>query len=169
MPQSTQTVASAGAKVHQLTPAKSETETLLIFKLSEQTFGIEVERVSEIMDPQNTARVPNADPLAPTLINVRGSIVPVLDLRNRLGMKPAPQKHTSRMLVIDITLNDEPCKLAVMVDEVEDVIEAVTEDLVSVPELGIRWPADCFRGVSKRQDKLVILLEASNVFALPTH
>jgi len=84
-------------------------------------------------------------------------------------MKPAEQSSTSRMLVIDITLNDEPCKLAVMADEVEDVIEAVVEDLETVPELGIRWPAGCFRGVSKRQDTLVILLDADTVFSLPIH
>jgi len=157
------------AQIHQLNPQTAQTETLLTFRLSEQVFGLAVERVTEIIDPQKTARVPNANPLAPTLINVRGSVVPVLDLRNRLGMKPAEQSSTSRMLVIDITLNDEPCKLAVIADEVEDVIEAVVEDLETVPELGIRWPVGCFRGVSKRQDNLVILLDADNVFSLPTH
>lgn len=157
------------AQIHQLASQSPETETLLTFRLSEQIFGVAVERVTEIIDPQNTARVPNANPLAPSLINVRGSVVPVLDLRNRLGMPPAEQVHTSRMLVIDITLNGEPCKLAVMADEVEDVIEVVIDELETVPELGIRWPAGCFRGVSKRQDKIVILLDADTVFALPTH
>lgn len=157
------------AQIHQLNPQTSATETLLTFRLSEQVFGVAVERVTEIIDPQTTARVPNANPLAPTLINVRGSVVPVLDLRNRLGMKPAEKSPTSRMLVIDTELDGEPCKLAVIADEVEDVIEAVVDDLETVPELGIRWPAGCFRGVSKRQDQLVILLDADSVFALPTH
>ena len=157
------------AQIHQLNPQTAQTETLLTFRLSEQVFGLAVERVTEIIDPQKTARVPNANPLAPTLINVRGSVVPVLDLRNRLGMKPAEHSSTSRMLVIDITLNDEPCKLAVVADEVEDVIEAVVDDLETVPELGIRWPVGCFRGVSKRQNNIVILLDADTVFALPIH
>jgi purine-binding chemotaxis protein CheW len=164
-----QTESQPTAEIHHLTPQPSGTETLLTFKLSEQTFGLSVERVTEIIDPQQAARVPNANPLAPTLINVRGSVVPVLDLRCRLGMKPAQQTHTSRMLVIDITLNDEPCKLTVMADEVNDVIEAVVDDLETVPELGIRWPVGCFRGVSKRQNNIVILLDADTVFALPIH
>jgi len=166
---SQQTTSRPTGQIHHLTPHSSGTETLLTFVLSGQSFGVSVDRVTEIMDPQKTARVPNANPLAPTLINVRGSVVPVLDLRNRLGMKPAHQLHTSRMLVIDTTVNGEICKIAVMADEVKDVIEAVIDDLETVPELGIRWPVGCFRGVSKRQDDIVILLDADTVFALPTH
>ena len=64
------------------------TETLLTFVLADQTFGVSVNVVSEIMDPQVTTRVPNADALAPALINVGGSIVLVFDFRHRLGMKP---------------------------------------------------------------------------------
>ena len=76
------------ADIHVLPTKSVETETLLTFRLEDQTFGISVGIVSEIIDPQKTTRVPNADALAPTLINVRGSIVPVVDVRYRLGMKP---------------------------------------------------------------------------------
>jgi len=144
----------------------SDTETLLTFKLDEQTFGISVGLVSEIIDPQHTTRVPNANPLAPTLINVRGSIVPVIDLRYRLGMKPAERRHTSRMLVLDMPHAGTSTKLATMADEVEDVIETVINDVETVPDLGISWPAECFRGVAKRGETLVILMNAENAFAL---
>jgi len=144
----------------------AEVETLLTFNLADQTFGISVELVSEIIDPQITTRVPNANALAPTLINVRGSIVPVFDLRHRLGMKPAEQIHSSRMLVIYTTLDGEPTKIAIIADEVEDVIEVAIDDHKTVPELGIRWPIDCFRGVTEKDDTLVILLDQSSVFPL---
>ena len=104
--------------------------------------------------------------IAPTLINVRGSIVPVLDLRYRLGMKPAETLHTSRMLVIDMPLDGAISKLAIMADEVKDVIEATVEEIDKVPGLGIRWPAECFRGVAKRGENLVILVHAENAFSL---
>lgn len=164
---SLQTDPRPSADIHHIHATTTEAETLLTFKLADETFGISVGMVSEIIDPQKTTRVPNANPLAPTLINVRGSIVPVIDLRFRLGMRPAEQIHTSRMLVLETEIKGETAKLAVMVDEVEDVIDTTTGELDTVPELGIRWPADCFRGVAKRDDTLVILIDADNAFALP--
>ena len=154
------------ADIHVLPTKSVETETLLTFKLEDQTFGISVGIVSEIIDPQKTTRVPNADALAPTLINVRGSIVPVVDVRYRLGMKPAETRHTSRMLVIDMPHDGASSKLAIMADEVKDVIEAAVEEIDKVPGLGIKWPAECFRGVAKRGENLVILMHAENAFAL---
>ena len=160
------TMTKQTADIHVLGSKTVDTETLLTFRLDDQTFGISVGLVSEIIDPQKTTRVPNADALAPTLINVRGSIVPVLNLRYRLGMKPAEKLHTSRMLVIDMPQNGGSSKLAIMADEVQDVIEANVEEIDKVPGLGIRWPTECFRGVAKRNEKLVILVHAENAFSL---
>lgn len=154
------------SKIHQMDTSNRDTETLLTFILAEQTFGVSVGLVSEIIDPQKTTRVPNADAFAPTLINVRGSIVPVVDLRYRLGMKPAKQLHTSRMLVLDMLEDGTGTKLAVMADEVKDVIEATVDEIDTVPQLGIRWPSECFRGVAKRGDTLIILINAENAFAM---
>jgi len=81
-------------------------------------------------------------------------------------MKPAEQIHSSRMLVIYTTLDGEPTKIAIIADEVEDVIEVAIDDHKTVPELGIRWPIDCFRGVTEKDDTLVILLDQSSVFPL---
>lgn len=143
------------------------TETLLTFKVAGETFAIAVETVSEIIDPQPTTRVPNAGSMAPTLINVRGSIVPVVDLRFKLGMKSADRLHTSRMLVIHVDVGTETCKIAMMADEVEDVVDLQTKDLEAVPELGVKWPVECFRGVATRGETLVIILDPTNAFLAP--
>ena len=154
------------ARIHGTDIRNAEVESLLTFVLADQTFGISVEIVSEIIDPQKTTRVPCADALAPTLINVRGSIVPVIDLRHRLGMKPGEGRHTSRMLVLDQMLDGKPAKLAVMADEVKDVIDVTVNEIAQVPQLGIEWPAECFRGVAKLGEALVILVNAENAFAI---
>jgi purine-binding chemotaxis protein CheW len=145
-----------------------ESETLLTFKVAGETFAIAVETVSEIIDPQRTTRVPNGGPMAPTLINVRGTIVPVVDLRYKLGMKSADRLHTSRMLVIDVEVGAETCKIAIMADEVEDVVDVQTRSLEAVPELGVKWPVECFRGVATRGETLVIVLDPTNAFLTPS-
>lgn len=148
----------------------TETETLetrmaLTFSLDGETFAIPVEHVSEIIDPLPVTRAPNADPFAPGLINVRGAIAPFVDLRHRLGMKPAEVGQTSRVLVLDLTVAGEPTKVATLADDVDDITETSVADLEAVPELGVRWPTDLIRGVARKDGALIILLDVEAAFA----
>ena len=129
--------------------SETDTQQALTFTLEGETFGVDVGLVDEIVDPQPMTRVPNADPFSPALINVRGGIVPVVDLRRRLGAAPAEPTETSRMLVLDLELDGEPIKAALMADAVHDIVEVAVEEVESVPELGVRWPVEYFRGVAK--------------------
>ena len=146
----------------------TETSMALTFSLDGETFAIPVEHVSEIIDPLPVTRAPNADPFAPGLINVRGAIAPFVDLRYRLGMKPAVVGETSRVLVLDLVIGGEATKVAMLADSVDDITETTVDDLEAVPELGVRWPTDLIRGVAKKNGALVILLDVEAAFA-PTH
>jgi purine-binding chemotaxis protein CheW len=137
----------------------SSVQQALTFTLEGETFGVEVGLVDEIVDPQPMTRVPNADPFAPALINVRGTIVPVVDLRRRLGAEPAEATESSRMLVLNLEVGGEPIKAALTADAVHDIVEVAVEEVESVPELGVRWPVEYFRGVAKKDGALVVLLD----------
>ncbi len=143
----------------------AETQMALTFSLDGETFAIPVEHVSEIIDPLPVTRAPNADPFAPGLINVRGVIAPFVDLRHRLGMKPAEVGQTSRVLVLDLMVGGERTKVAMLADDVDDITETAVSDLEAVPELGVRWPTDLIRGVAKKNDAIVILLDVEAAFA----
>ena len=146
----------------------AETATALTFSLDGETFAIPVEHVSEIIDPLPVTRAPNADPFAPGLVNVRGAIAPFVDLRHRLGMRPAVVGETSRVLVLDLVVAGEATKVAMLADDVDDITETAVADLEAVPELGVRWPTDLIRGVAKKDGAIVILLDVETAFA-PTH
>lgn len=139
-------------------------ETLLTFKIDKQRFALSVDAVSEIIDPQRTTRVPNGGALAPALLNVRGTIVPLIDLHFRLGMTFAEELHSSRLLVVDIIIGSEPTTIAILTDEVDNVIEAKTSEIEPIPGLGVRWPTECFRGSIKRNGALIILFDQSFAF-----
>lgn len=143
----------------------TETSMALTFSLEGETFAIPVEHVSEIIDPLPVTRAPNADPFAPGLINVRGAIAPFIDLRHRLGMKPAEAGSTSRVLVLDLIVAGEATKVAMLADDVDDITETALADLEAVPELGVRWPTDVIRGVVKKNGAIVILLDVEAAFA----
>lgn len=147
-----------------MTEAQAIPAQVLTFTLEGETFGVEVGLVDEIVDPQPMTRVPNADPFAPALINVRGSIAPVVDLRHRLGMGPAEVLPTSRMLVLDLVVEGEVVRAALLADSVDAIADVAVEEVEAVPELGVRWPVECFRGVAKKDGTLVVLLDERTAF-----
>lgn len=143
----------------------TETQMVLTFALDGETFAIPVGHVDEIIDPLPITRAPNADAFAPGLINVRGAIAPFVDLRHRLGMRPAEVQESSRVLVLDLVVGGEATKVAMLADDVADITETAVADLEAVPELGVRWPIDLIRGVAKKDGALVIVLDVDAAFA----
>ncbi len=158
------------------TPDRSATAlpdriTLVSFRLTGELFALPVERVQEILDPLPVTRVPRTDPFAPNLVNVRGSVVPVVDLHHRLGLPSAEETAECRLVVLDLEIGDTPTKIAFVADAVEQVIEIDTTTIEPVPEIGLRFAARFLAGIAKRAHDLVILLRPDTVFeptAAPT-
>jgi purine-binding chemotaxis protein CheW len=145
----------------------TRSDLLLIFRLEGEAFALSVSWVHEILDAQPWAPVPNSGPFAPGLINVRGAVVPVIDIRHRLGLPPAGPDLTGRMIVFEHVIDCVSHKLAFLADSVEQVIEYDLSSLEPVPPLGTSWPQDCLRGVLRHDEELVILLETETTFAPP--
>lgn len=139
-------------------------QTLLTFGLMGELFGIAVAHVQEIIDPLPTIHVPGASDFARGLVNVRGSVVPVVDLRQRLRMPERSETGDSRLIVLEILLEGERTKLAIVADSVETVVDISAEDIEPVPEIGIRWPVQYLDGVARRDGDLVILLRPEVLF-----
>lgn len=137
---------------------------VLTFKLQGETFAVEVDQVQEIIDPLPMTRVPNAQPFCPGLINVRGAVVPIVDLQYRLGMPPRAASPDTRIVVLETRIDDDPIKVALIADSVSEVIEVDLSTIEPVPELGTRWPVQYLSGVAKMGERLVILLNAETVF-----
>ena len=140
-------------------------EMILTFTLDGEIFAIAVSHVNEILDPLPVTQAPCADAFAPGLINVRGAIVPLVDLRQRLGMPPVVVGESSRVLVLDLTVGGEATKVAMLADDVDDIADISSAELEPVPELGVRWPVSLIRGVTKKDGVLVIVLDAEAAFA----
>ena len=138
--------------------------TLVSFRLTGELFALPVERVQEILDPLPVTRVPRTDPFAPGLVNVRGSVVPVVDLHHRLGLPASGRTAESRLVVLDVEIAETPTKLAFLADAVEQVIEMEGAAIEPVPEIGLRVAARFLAGIAKRAGDLVILLRPETVF-----
>ncbi|WP_103336576.1 chemotaxis protein CheW [Pseudotabrizicola formosa] len=139
-------------------------EMMLIFRLSGEVFALPVSEVHEILDPIPTTPVPGAPPFAPALINVRGAIAPLIDIRQRLRMQAMPASDTARIIVLDLPVAGVPTRMAIIADAVDEVIETDRAALKPVPELGARWPEPYVTGVARSGDALVILLNTDTLF-----
>ena len=146
----------------------TKTGMLLIFRLDGEAFAISVTWVHEILDSQVPTPVPNAGPLAPGLINVRGVVVPVIDIRYRLDLAPAPAVTSGRTIVFEHPIDGTPQKLAFSADSVEQVIEYDLSSIERVPDLGAVWPQNYLRGAIRHNSELIVLLETETIFAPTT-
>ncbi|MDR7126079.1 chemotaxis protein CheW [Pseudotabrizicola sp. 4114] len=145
-------------------PGTAEPEMMLIFRLSGNVFALPVGEVHEILDPLPTTSVPNAPAFAPALINVRGAIAPLIDIRQRLRMPTVPADDQARIIVLELPVDGVATRLAILADAVEEVIETDRAMVKPVPELGARWPEHFVIGVARHGDTLVVLLDTDTLF-----
>lgn len=139
--------------------------SVLVFRLDDDAFAISVAAVHEILDAEEPTPVPNADAFAPGVINVRGVVVPVVNVRYRLGMDEPLDPGVCRMIVVEVPIDDVPQKLAFLADAVEDVVEVDLASAEKIPELGAIWPSVYLHGAVRQQGELIVVLDSSTLFS----
>jgi purine-binding chemotaxis protein CheW len=141
-----------------------ETMNALTFCLQGEVFAIDAGGVREILDLVPITEVPNAPRFASGLINVRGRVVPLADLRVTFGMgRPKPDDDT-RIVVIEIELGGEPAIVGILADKVHDVADIETSAIEEAPKVGMRWRAEYVRGIGKRNGDFIIIPDMARIF-----
>lgn len=139
---------------------------VVVFGLGDEEFALPVVSVREILDHQTAFRVPNAPVWLCGLIDVRGLSVPVVDLRQRLGLAPAAATLATRILVVDVTLDDDRAlTLGLVVDRVLDVSSFDRGAIEASPDVGIRWRSEHIEGILRRGGGFVVLLDLRHIVA----
>lgn len=156
----------ASASAGEESRAGPQSETMLVFRIAGEAFAVPVSEVDEIVDPLGETKVPWAPCHAPSLVNVRGAIAPVVDIRSRLGLgRRTDRPEGARMIVLELAVQETGLRLAIEAEEVEEVIDIDTAALMPLPEQGASWPPELVRGVARREDGLVITLDTAALFA----
>ena len=133
------------------------------FSLGEEVFGLDILRVQEIIRPMEITRVPNAPTSVEGVINLRGRVIPVVDLRKRLGLPVPEHEHDPRERII--VLKREPKPVGLVVDAVSEVLRFPREALEEAPEMVSRVEGRFLSGVAKVRDRLVLILDPDAVTA----
>lgn len=132
--------------------------------VAESLFAVPVTRVQEILEPQPFARMPRAPMDFLGIIDVRGQSVPVIDLRLRLGMPAADDTLDTRIIVLDIAIDETMRKIALRADRVFEVAE-MDGALEPPTKIGSRWSTDCIAGVGRRNGAFVTVLDLDQLFS----
>jgi purine-binding chemotaxis protein CheW len=126
----------------------------LTFQLADEEYGVEILRVQEIKGYSRVTPVPNAPPEVKGVMNLRGTVVPIIDLRTRFGLAAA--EYTRFTVIIVVTVG--PRVVGLVVDAVSDVLDAAPADLVPTPDLGAGADTSFMTGMARAGDRLVTLL-----------
>lgn len=138
---------------------------VLTIDLQGEHFALDARLVREILDLGPTTEVPTAQPFLRRLINVRGKVVPLADLRLRLGMEARPPTIDTRVVVIEIMLDGQPTTVAVLTDKVQEVTEIAVSAMMPAPRIGLRCRPEYVRCIGQRGDDFVIVLDPAKIFA----
>ena len=137
----------------------------ITFKLGDELFAIDVARVREVLDLSEITRVPTAPPYMRGVVNVRGSAVPVVDLRLKFGLPPTPDTVDTRIVVIELELDGELTVVGGLADSVREVLELDRSEIREPPRIAMRWRADMIEGLGKKGEQFIIVLDIARVLA----
>ncbi len=142
-----------------------QAEQYITFRLGSEVFAVNVANVREVLDLTPITKVPTAPRCMRGVVNVRGSAIPVLDLRQRFGMSSVEETVNTRILVLELEIEEELVVVGGIADSVHEVIELEPAQIVAPPTVAMRWRSDFIRGIGKRGDEFIILLDLATVFS----
>lgn len=143
----------------------TETVQYLTFKLADEIFAFDVAKVREILEMTSITKVPQTPDFMRGVINLRGSVVPVIDLRLNFGMQCTEQTVNTCIIVVEVNLVEETIVLGVLADSVQEVVEMEPEHIEPPPQLGTRLNTEFIKGMGKVENDFVMILDIDKVFS----
>jgi purine-binding chemotaxis protein CheW len=144
------------------TNAVHKEKQLVVFALAKEAYGVDISTVHEIIRMQAITKVPRAPDFVEGVINLRGKVIPVVDMRKRLGLTVSQQTKNSRIVVVDIN-NQE---VGMVVDAVTEVLRTPAESIEPPSAIITTVDSTYLLGIAKLEDRLIILLDLEQIFSI---
>ncbi len=139
------------------------TEQHLVFQLAGEEYGFSVLKIQEIVQWVELTRVPRVPGFISGVMNLRGKVVPVIDLHLRFGLPPSPVTPRTCVIVLQVQRETGPLVVGVVADEVMDVADVPAEQIKPAPELGARINTEFIAGIVHIEERAILLLDAEKV------
>ncbi|MGD0821035.1 MAG: chemotaxis protein CheW [Desulfomonilia bacterium] len=142
-----------------------DTRQYLSFKLDEEEFALDISKVREVLDFTKITKVPQTPAFMRGVINLRGAVVPVVDLNKKFGIKDTEKTVNTRIIIGEVDIEGENIVLGVLADSVHEVMELEPDHIEPAPKIGTRLNTDFLKGMGKRDEEFVMILDIDKVFS----
>jgi purine-binding chemotaxis protein CheW len=138
---------------------------LVTFNISQEEFGIDILKVQEIIRTMEITKVPRAPEFVEGVINLRGKVIPIIDLRRRFGMDPRKHDNQTRIVVVELL----GMIVGFVVDSVSEVLRIPADTVVPPPAIVSGIDSEYISGVGKLDDRLLILIDLEKLLSNQEH
>jgi purine-binding chemotaxis protein CheW len=145
--------------------AESITTQYLTFKLGEEMFALDIAKVREVLDFTTVTKVPRMPDFMRGVINLRGSVIPVVDLRVKFGMAVSETTVNTCIIISEVTVDGDTTVLGALADSVQEVLDIERANIAPAPRIGTKLRTDFIKGIGKQNDRFVIILDIERVFS----
>jgi purine-binding chemotaxis protein CheW len=143
----------------------TETRQYLTFKLGNEIFATDVAKVREVLDFTKITEIPRTPDFMSGVINLRGSVVPVVDMRLCLEMSKTERTTNTCIVVLEVLLDSESIVIGALADSVEEVIDLEPDQIRQAPRIGTQIQTEFLKGMGKRDDQFIMILDIDRVFS----
>jgi purine-binding chemotaxis protein CheW len=144
--------------------AENTSMQFLTFALADELYGIEVRSIREILELQKITRIPRSEGFLLGVMNVRGKVVPVIDLRLKFGLPQTERTVDSAIVVLELSESNSDSLIGVLVDRVEQVLELDREGIQPPPRVGTTVNGQLLSGMGKHEEEFILLLRTDLLF-----
>lgn len=137
---------------------------LLTFNLDKEIFAVDISQVREVLEYTKVTKVPQTPKEMIGVINLRGNVVPVIDMRLRFKMEEAEATVNTCIIIIETMCGDSNIQIGALVDSVQEVFEIQPEEIEPPPSIGTHLDTSYILGMGKQGDNFIIILDIDKVF-----
>jgi purine-binding chemotaxis protein CheW len=145
--------------------AITEIRQYLTFKLENEVYALDVATVREVLDFTTVTRIPRTPEFMRGVINLRGSVVPVVDLRLAFGMSATEKTVNTCIIVVEVRFDGDAAIMGALADSVEEVIDLEPDQIQPAPQIGTSIKTDFIRGMGRRDSDFLMILDIDRVFS----
>jgi purine-binding chemotaxis protein CheW len=137
----------------------------LTFKLEDEVYALEITQIREVLDNTKITKVPKTPDFMKGVINLRGGVVPVVDMRLKFGLTATEFTVDTCIIIAEITVDNEETLIGALADQVREVLEIDPSQIEPPPRIGTRMDTDFIKGMGKHNDEFIIILDIVKVFS----
>lgn len=147
------------------TAIANKTEQYLSFNLGDELFALEISKVREVLEYTSVTKVPQTPDFMLGVINLRGGVVPVVDLKLKFGMNWSERTVNTCIIISEVSVEEETVLLGAIADSVDEVFELSPESIEPAPRIGTHLKTDFLNGLGKKNDDFILMLDIDKVFS----